>query len=355
MLRVWSTLAALVLALSILIHIATFSIDPLARLPHLLFFTFAIIPPFLAALYYASTLPGPTSARADAAMMRAPLPLRILAIALFAYTLVNGALHAVASEGGVPEKRGDIYVLHSHNTILRHLTEAEFHQHQAYAIRGFSSVWMLFSAGSLTLLIGAARARNSAPIEPPPSAPAPPPDPPAPELPPQPTTLSAGLTALVFYLLCLLMIGSGKPFLSLITTIPVIAAAVLAIQRRRGFPHAAFESIIGCLAVFPNALIASFMGRRVAEFIYLAIAVSPSAALTHSVAITFPDAGPSQLTSGALLDNRLWAALMLFIQFPLFAVGTLGLTYLAEHVGRLLEVRHPRPYDTATPPIPHAP
>ena len=81
------------------------------------------------------------------------------------------------------------------------------------------------------------------------------------------------------------------------------------------------------------------MGWLVAEFIYLAIYAGPAAALTHRVAVTFPREGPSQLSNGELLHNRAWAALMIFVLFPLFAFGTVGLTYLAEHVGRLVEVR----------------
>jgi hypothetical protein len=57
------------------------------------------------------------------------------------------------------------------------------------------------------------------------------------------------------------------------------------------------------------------------------------------VAVTFPREGPAQLSNGELLDNRLWAALMVLVMFPLFVIGTIGLTYLAEHVGRLVEVR----------------
>jgi hypothetical protein len=91
--------------------------------------------------------------------------------------------------------------------------------------------------------------------------------------------------------------------------------------------------------VFPSALIAGCMGRQAAEFIYLAIYVGLGAALTHVVAVTFPKEGPAQLSNGELLDNRVWAALMLFVTGPLFVVGTIGLTYLAEHVGRLVEVR----------------
>jgi hypothetical protein len=81
------------------------------------------------------------------------------------------------------------------------------------------------------------------------------------------------------------------------------------------------------------------MGRLAAEFICLAVYVGLGAAWSHEVAVTFPEEGPAQLSNGELLDNRVWSALMLFVIGPRFGVGTIGLTYLAEHVGRLVEVR----------------
>jgi hypothetical protein len=127
--------------------------------------------------------------------------------------------------------------------------------------------------------------------------------------------------------------------LSLAAVLPVTTALVLAMRRRRGFPQRAYESCIGCLAVLPNALIAWRLGRLTAEFIYLAVYVGLSAAWSHEVAVTFPEEAPAQLSNGELLDNRVWSALMLVVIGPLFGVGTIGLTYLAEHVGRLVEVR----------------
>ena len=37
--------------------------------------------------------------------------------------------------------------------------------------------------------------------------------------------------------------------------------------------------------------------------------------------------------------HTIGAALMILVMFPLFAAGTVGLTYLAEQVGRLIEAR----------------
>jgi hypothetical protein len=159
------------------------------------------------------------------------------------------------------------------------------------------------------------------------------------EPPPEPTTVSAGCVSLGLYVACLAMILSGLPALSVAAVPPLATAAVLALRRRRGFPHRSFESCIGCLTVVPNALIASRMGRLAAEFVCVTVYVGLGAALRHEVAVTFPEEGPSQLSNGELLDNRVWSALMLFVMFPLFAVGTIGLSYLAEHVGRLVEVR----------------
>jgi hypothetical protein len=275
--------------------------------------------------------------------------------AFAAYALVNFAVFIVLSEGGGPHERDGKYVLQEHGTVLRELSEAEYHQQRAYVVRGFSGHWMLFSSAALVGLVGAASLRRRSV-----GAPATPLVPrtgqgvaPAAmstvaaqaatgvdaDRPPESTTVRAGVVSLVVYVACLALILSGQPVLGVAAVPPVTTAMVLAMRRRHGFPHRRFESCIGCLAVFPNALMASAMGRLAAEFIYLARAVGLSAALSHEVAVTFPREGPAQLSNGELLDNQVWSALMLFVMFPLFAVGTIGLTYLAEHVGRLVEVR----------------
>jgi hypothetical protein len=352
----WCWFAAAVLIVSLVVHVSTFmGVDPMANWPGVMFIHLAIFPPFIAAICYAARIGGPEQGRQDRVFNSAPRWLRILTGLFSGYALVNFAVFMVLVEGGGPHERDGKYFLTSHGTVLRELNEAEYHQQRAYIVRGFSGHWMLFSSAALMGLVGAARLRPRSA-----GAPAPPLESrngqvvaPSAKLlaalraaiaevaarPPEPTTVRAGVISLVVYVACLAMIFCNQPALGVLAVPLVTIAMVLALRRRRGFPHGAFESSIGCLAVFPNAMIASLMGKLAAEFIYLAIYVGLGAALSHQVALTFPREGPAQLSNGELLHTRVWAALMLLVMFPLIAVGTVGLTYLAEQIGRLVGVR----------------
>jgi hypothetical protein len=326
----WCCFAAALLIVSLVVHASTFlGIDPMAEWPGVMFLHLAIFPPFIAAIYYAWRTGGKEPENLDPVVNSAPLWLRILTGVFFAYALVNFAIFMVLNEGGGPHERDGKYFLQSHGRVLRELTKEEYHRQQAYVVRGFSGHWMLFACAALMLLVGAARLRRRLAGAPAPTSASPTGQAAAPaatadvaeqagpgggaDLPPEPTTVRAGVVSLVLYLACLVMIFSDWPALSVAAVLPVTTAMVLALRRRRGFPHRAFESCIGCLAVFPSALIAGCMGRQAAEFIYLAIYVGLGAALTHKVAVTFPKEGPAQLSNGELLDNRVWAALMLFV------------------------------------------
>jgi hypothetical protein len=356
----WCWFTAAVLLVSLVVHVSTFlGIDPMEECPGVMFIHVAIFPPFIAAICYANRIGGPKQGHQDRVIDSAPLWLRILAGVCFAYAFVNFAIFIVLAEGGVPHERDGKYFLTSHSTVLRELSEAEYHQQQAYVVRGFSGHWMLFSSGALMLLVGAARLRRRSMRAPAARFASPTEQDAAPAIagegadqarteeradrPPEPTTVRAGVVSLVVYIACLAMIFSNQPALGVVAVPPVTIAMVLAMRRRRGFPHRAFESCIGCLAVFPNGIIASVMGKLAAEFIYLAIYAGLGPALCHQVMVTFPREGPAQLSNGELLHTQVWAALMIFVIFPLFAVGTIGLTYLAEQVGRLVEVRRREP------------
>ena len=356
----WCWLAAAVLIVSLVVHVSTFlGIDPMEKWPGVMLIHLAIFPPFIAAISYANRIGGPKQGRQDRVIDTAPRWLRILTGLFFAYALVNFAIFLVLVEGGGPHERDGKYLLTSHGTVLRELSEAEYHRQRAYVVRGFSGHWMLFSSGALMMLVGAARLRRRAPRAPaarfasPTERDAAPPIPgevaeqagteERADRPSEPTSGRAGVVSLAVYIACLAMIFSDQPALGLVAVLPVTIATVLALRRRRGFPHRAFESCIGCLAVFPNGIIASIMGKLAAEFIYLAIYAGLGPALRQEVAVTFPKEGPAQLSNGELLHTRVWAALMVFVIFPLFAVGTIGLTYLAEQVGRLVEVRRREP------------
>jgi hypothetical protein len=351
----WCWIAAAVLLVSAAAHASTFlGIDPIAMWPGVMLIHLAIFPPFFAALYYAPRSAGKEQRHQDNVIAAAPAWLRILAGVCFIYAFVNFGIFIVLSEGGGPHERDGRYFIMSHGTVLRELSEAEFHQHQAYEVRGFSGHWMLFSSASLMVLVGTARLRrrrSAASDQPSASPPEPPAAPPVVveaagpareeggALPPEPTTRRAGVVALLLYAGCLALILSDRPALALFAVPPVAIFMVLAMRRRRGFPHRSFETFAGCLTVFPNALLASRMGWLVAEFIYVAAYVGIEAAWSHDVTLTFPREGPAQLSNGDLLHNRVVAALMGGVMFPLFVVGTIGLTSLAERAGRLIEGR----------------
>jgi hypothetical protein len=346
----WCSFSAVLLIVCVVVHASTFlGIDPIAKWPGVMFLHVAIFPPFFAAVYYSKGFGIKDQMHQQRAGKSAPRWLRILTGAFFVYAFLNFAVFAILSEGGMPAKRDGKYVVTSRGKVLRELSEAEFHRRQAYVVRGFSGHWMLFGCASLMFLVGEARLRRDVEAEPALSSRSSSED--VPENgkserskkhttdPPVPTSAIAGIFSFAVYVASVAMILSGQPALGAAAALPVLTACVLAMRRRRGFPHSHFESRIGCLVVFPNALIASQLGRRAVEFLYVAIYAGLHAALNHEVSVTFPKGGPAQLSNGLPLDNRVWSGMGFFVLFPLFAFGTIGLTYLAEQVGRWIEVR----------------
>ena len=157
----WCWFAAVLLIVSLVVHASTFlGIDPLAEWPGVMFIHIAIFPPFIAALYYAQRIGGKKQGHQDRVFQSAPLWLRTLTVVCFVYALVNFAVFVVLVEGGGPHERDGKYFLTSHGTVLRELSEAEYHQQRAYVVRGFSGHWMLFSCGALTFLVGTAKLRR---------------------------------------------------------------------------------------------------------------------------------------------------------------------------------------------------
>jgi hypothetical protein len=93
-------------------------------------------------------------------MRAAPQWLKILTGIFGAYAFLNFVLFIILTEGGGPHQEKDKFVLQSHGRVIRELTEKEFHQQQAYVVRGFSGHWMLFSSAALMLLVSTARIRK---------------------------------------------------------------------------------------------------------------------------------------------------------------------------------------------------
>ena len=74
-----------------------------------------------------------------------PLPILLVGIALSIYAIANFFAFMVLNPEGAPVDDNGRYYLSNHGTLVRELTEDEYHQHQAYEVRGLSGHWMVFS------------------------------------------------------------------------------------------------------------------------------------------------------------------------------------------------------------------
>src|SRR5215469_14469101 len=132
----WCCFAAGVLIVSLLVHVSTFlGIDPMEKWPGVMFIHLAIFPPFIAAIYCANRTAGPKHEAQDRVMSCSPRWLKILTGVFFGYALLNFVVFIVLIEGGSPRERDGKYVLHSHGTVVRELSEPEFHRMQAFVVR----------------------------------------------------------------------------------------------------------------------------------------------------------------------------------------------------------------------------
>jgi hypothetical protein len=78
-------------------------------------------------------------------MKHTPFWLKALSAVLFIYAFI-GFFYSVfvLNDGGVPSIISGQKVLESHGNIIRILTEQEYELHQAYSVRAFSSIWLIF-------------------------------------------------------------------------------------------------------------------------------------------------------------------------------------------------------------------
>ena len=75
---------------------------------------------------------------------RLPLWAKTLVVVLGVYAIFNFLLFLALSQGGSPQVRDGAYVLASHGTVIRELSEAEYRAQERYALRGVSGHWMIF-------------------------------------------------------------------------------------------------------------------------------------------------------------------------------------------------------------------
>jgi len=324
----WAAFAAVVLAISLAVHVSTFfGVDPMAAVPGVMLIHLLIFPPFLAAIYYLRQM--------RATKLSVPRWMKIAGAFLLCYAIISAVLFIILGEGGGPEQRDGKFFLTSHGTIIRELTRAEFLQQQAYVVRFFSTGWTLFSAIALGLLIAAPRSasgyggatwdssmvRESAQS--------------ASTLPVAQSSRVAGLTALCVYICCVAIILGGQPLLNLFCLPPIVTFAVIALRYRvQGFPHGPFDTTVGCLTIIPNFFLAIRWAGCLRQFAYVASYLGLSDAAYGHVQVIVTRTGPAHLSNGQPLHTQAWAALFI-LQFLLIVCGLVGLTFLGEQLGRL--------------------
>lgn len=130
--------------LSLVVHIsALFGIDFSDHLPFILVLTigvFVVYAPFVISSQIH------LGERPKFSKIRDSFPnwVIVIGIALFIYMFINFVLVMVATEGGSPDIWNDKYVLHSHGTLIRELTQAEYSFFKANEIRGLSGHLLFF-------------------------------------------------------------------------------------------------------------------------------------------------------------------------------------------------------------------
>jgi hypothetical protein len=75
-----------------------------------------------------------------------PLWAKVILGMIFVYAIINFMLFMGLSEGGSPSIENGRFILQSHGTFIRELTESEYNWQLAYITRGFSGHWLLFYA-----------------------------------------------------------------------------------------------------------------------------------------------------------------------------------------------------------------
>lgn len=162
MLSTWTLLSAVLLLASVAVHSSTFVGSRLMQTtPSVMWIHLLVFPTFFAAILYANRIDGPKDEMQEKLLAQAPRWLKVMTVTLLAYALVNFVTFIALAEGGVSENHGNSYFVSSHGKVVRELTEDEYHQHQAYELRGFSGVWMAFSSAALLLLTGTAEIRKN--------------------------------------------------------------------------------------------------------------------------------------------------------------------------------------------------
>ncbi len=140
---VFGALAAVGFVLALIVHGMTCAgIDVTGRFPAAWLLHLGIFVVFLPFVFALRAKQGTMPRTPWGFFADRPAWVQWLAGAAFIYTFFN--FFTAFQSGGTPDIRNGEYVLHNHGRIIRHLTEAEYHQERARVARGFSGHWLLF-------------------------------------------------------------------------------------------------------------------------------------------------------------------------------------------------------------------
>ena len=166
LLRAWIILSALIFAISFVVHLSTFlQIDTMEAIPGVMLIHVAIFPPFFAAIVYLNKLSRERGYTTRQVLMQTPFWMRLVCGTCFAYAFINFIIFGIQSRNGGPSKEDGKFFLTEHGRVIREISEAEFHQHQNYVVRGFSGHWLAGSSAAVIFLTGVARSRAELPID----------------------------------------------------------------------------------------------------------------------------------------------------------------------------------------------
>jgi hypothetical protein len=333
----------MVLLICLGVHLSTFfGFDPIDRIPGVMFMHLVVMVLMFVSMFLLNGHePGALKNITKSRMWRAsPRWMHGALAASFIYALINFGLFMSLSEGGGPSRQGKAYVLSSHGRTIRTLTEQEFHQQQAYVVRGFSGHWILFSVAMVTLWTGAGRDMRDF-VAPAPASPRPtindvesaharlnahPPSP----------ARAWGCMGIWLVMAGIALWGRGS--LNLLA-VPVLAVAAAGWIRRQSLRSQAgqangMETGLGCLLTIPSALLGYGIAWRAALTLAIICQVGWMAALRGDVSVV--DSTKHLLSDGTILNGRLWGAVVMLGSFLLWAVTSSGMIGLAERAGRSL-------------------
>jgi hypothetical protein len=167
-------LSAVGLIISALVHFSTYvGFDPQSDGPAVWLLHIGVFIVFIPAVWVANIKRQADVRKSNQFWPLAPTWMKNLTNLLGLYAGVNFVIFIylimVVMGGGTPEKEPGGYVLRNHGTLVRKISEQEYHRYRAYIMRGFSGHWVLFYALAMTMAASGVAAKRLPPKYDPPA------------------------------------------------------------------------------------------------------------------------------------------------------------------------------------------